>query len=157
MSGNNIWEIDTENSWSDAHIFHVWNWLIKNDQSPWKNAPSMLMTACDIPKPWQTDFKRNLRKGALFMRPYGRIKLTTNLKKIVGGEIVPRVEKRNKIGWVIKYSLLPSQTPTPLPIPAFIKATLQITKDGLKLTFGSTPILQKPRADRSKLMNPFGV
>jgi hypothetical protein len=151
------WTIDTDTSWSDDHIIHVWNWLIKHEDSPWKNAPTMLMTAMGVPKLAQPDMKSNIKKGALFFGVYRRIKVTQGFKKIINGEIIPRIEKRNKLGWVIKYSLFPNPNPTPLPIPAFIKATLTMTKGGLKVTFGSTPILQKPREDRSKLMNPFGV
>lgn len=151
------WDQDTEKSWSDRHIIHVVDWLMNNEQSPWKNAWTMLWTACDLPKAMYANLKSSVKRGALYIRASTRVRITNTLKRIVGGEIVPRIEQRNKIGWITKFSLLPEPNPTPLPVPPFIKATISVTRDGLRITFGQQTILKPPRGEKSKLLNPFGV
>jgi hypothetical protein len=151
------WDQDTEKSWSDKHIIHVVDWLMNSEQSPWKNAWTMMWTACDLPKTMFSNLKSSVKRGALYLRASTRVRITNALKKIINGEIVPRIEQRNKIGWITKFSLLPDLDPKPLPVPPFVKATINITRDGLKITFGNAPILAKPRESKDKLLNPFGV
>ena len=157
MNGN--WGVeDLENEWSDAHLRHVFSWLLGNDLSPWKNAPTMLMTACELWKGHHGSLKSNLRgNGQLWLRRSDRQKITKNLKKVLAGEIVPEIEKRNKLGWVTHYALLIAKDPQPLPIPVFIKGTINITRGGVKIAFNAQPIAKQPRGDKSKLLNPFGV
>ena len=148
---------DTEKAWNDPHICHCFNWLLHDERSPYFQAPTMLMNTLCIPKSMQKDFKKNAKKGHLYLRITGRMALTKHLKRVVNGEVIARVEKRNSLGWIIKYTLLPVSNPTPLPIPPFIKGFISIDRSGIKMVFGSSTPPTKSRGEKSKLLNPFGV
>ena len=157
MNGNYVIGEDTDNLWNDTHICHVYNWLLYNPQSPWYQSPSMLMTAMGLLKIQFRDFKKSAKKGELYLRLPVRLRVTKSLKIIANGEIIPRIEKRNSLGWVRKYTLLPVSNPTPLPIPPFIKAFISIDRNGIKMQFGASTNAPQRRGEKNKLLNPFGV
>ena len=151
------WDKDTDISWSDKHIIHCFNWLMYNELSPWKAAPTMLLTAMNVPEGFRRNFRKGAKEGELFVRLATRIAITKALKKIVSGEIVPRIDKRNSLGWVRKYTLLPAANPVPLPMPQFLIGSVTLTRKGLKISMQTSEAFLQAKQDKSKLLNPFGV
>ena len=151
-------DTDAPNAWSDEHILYVVRWLLNDERSPWRHAPSMTFAAMRITPGVMRLIKQGLRRKSdrLYLRFRTRCALTTNLKRLSMGEIAPVIEKRNKLGWVIRYKLVPTANPQPLPIPQFLRGQVRFAPNGVKLSLAPAPVI-KPRGERSRLLNPFGV
>lgn len=156
--GQKYGDPDTDVAWSDKHIVHVYLWLLDDERSPFYRAPTMLFGVAGMPSVMKSYLVKNMRKGMpTFLRFQWRMAVTRRLKAIQSGEITVRVDRRNKLGWVRKYTVLPSADPQPLPIPPYLKATINLTANGPRVMLGQSTVLKPPRGDKSRLLNPFGV
>ena len=158
MNAEQYPDTDAPSAWSDAHILYVVRWLLNDERSPWRHAPSMTFAAMRVTPGVMSHIKKGLRRKTdrLYLRFRTRCALTGNLKKLTMGEIVPVIEKRSKVGWVIRYKLVPAINPQPLPIPQFLRGQVRLGQNGVKLSLAPVPVI-KPRGERSRLLNPFGV
>jgi len=146
---------DTDTAWNDEHLCFVWFWLTENELSPYKGCPSVLLSALNVQKVnWKTT-KKQFRARKLWIRFSIRLWLTARMKYILSGEVVPRIDKRDKNGNVRKFSILVVEKPIPIPIPNWYRGTIKMTAKGLRIFVQTPP--QKISKDNSRLVNPFGV
>ena len=151
---------DDENAWSDRHLQHVWLWLTTNPNSPYKGSPSMVLTAMGIDKPHWNGFKKGLAAGDMHWYRFSvRIRLTASFKKLLNGDFIPTVKKRDKRGYVLDFDIKKADNPLPLQCPPFYNGSIRLTTRGLQIALKRTdpPMAVKHDPEgRSRLLNPFG-
>ena len=150
---------DTDLAWNDQHMRYVYQWLIENELSPYKGSPAMLLTAMDVDRLYWSELKKGFKKGKLYIRFSVRIRLTAKFKLVIDGNFRPRVERKDKLGRITKYSILPVSDPQPLPIPRWITGGISFGKSGIQLLVRGAVENFAPRHDpqgRERLANPFG-
>jgi len=147
---------DNDLAWNDRHLQYVWLWLLRNERSPYYGCPSMLLTAMDVDRPHWPSLRKAGRSGKYYIRFSVRVRLTARFKVVLSGEFLPRIDKRTRNGIVRAFTLLPQETPIPLPMPPWIRGSIKITSKGIQLMVSSA---SKPRVfgEKSRLFNPFGV
>ena len=98
--------------------------------------------------------------GKLILRFSVRKMLTYRLREICGGRYTPRVDKRDRRGRVIRFTILEEVNPQPYLIPAFYRGNLQVTTKGLRLSVRRAVQVNTPRVSpneaKDRLLNPFG-
>jgi len=148
---------DTDLAWNDEHLCYVYFWLTENPESPYKGAPSMLLSALNVRKESWGDYKKQMRKRDLWLRYSTRIWLTARMKFVLSGGVIPRIDKRDKNGNVRKFSILPAANPVPIPIPNWYRGTIKMTAKGLKVFVQSAHQPALVSKDKSRIVNPFGA
>lgn len=151
---------DSEDAWNDAHLKHVFLWLIKNDRSPFFGAPTMLMGAMKIDPVYRKNLISSLRRGNLGNYRFAtRISLTAGFKRVLSGLYEPKVLSRTSAGVVLKFEIRPSASPQPLPCPPFYRGSIQLTRDGMKVRLRQSDAVLTPMHNpegMDRLKNPFG-
>lgn len=146
---------DTDLAWNDEHLSFAYFWLVENDQSPYKGAPSVLFKAMDVDNVFHATLRKQFRARKLFIRFSVRIRLTAKFKLVLAGNFIPRIDKVDKNGRVRAATIVIATDPKPLPIPNWIKGSVRLTGKGLQLMVKATPVLHN--TDKNKLTNPFGA
>ena len=151
---------DNDLAWNDRHLQYVWLWLTLNESSPFCGAPNMLLHAMRIHPALRSNLKKMFETGKLILRFSVRKMLTYRLREICGGRYTPRVDKRDRRGRVIRFTILEEVNPQPYPIPAFYRGNLQVTTKGLRLSVRRAVQVNTPRVSpneaKDRLLNPFG-
>jgi hypothetical protein len=152
---------DDPDAWNDAHLKFVYFWLTRNDASPYKGAPTVLLTAMKIePVHWDR-FKQffNRTHNRREFRLIVRRGLTQGFKNVLAGLYEVEILKRCKLGYVRKFTIKPAVTPRPLSCPQFYRGSIAITTKGLRIMTAShdckLAALHDPEG-RARLTNPFG-
>jgi hypothetical protein len=150
---------DYELAWNDRHLQHVYLWLTLNPNSPYKNAPAMLLHAMGVPVERRSDFRRDLKRGDLSNFRFSvRCRLTKSFKRVLAGEYDATITKRNKNGIVIGYEVKAAVNPTPLPCPPFYRGSIRITTKGMRIMLRAHEAVMGVKHDpegRLRLLNPF--
>lgn len=152
---------DDPKAWNNQHLQHAWLWLVHNEASPYKGAPTMLL-ACMGFQRYSFKALKNHFPRAMFdvYRFTFRLRATEGFKRVINGLVVPKVIKRNKLGHVIKFEVLRADDPKPLPYPPFYRGNIRLTAKGMILQFRRTDEMLIKRHDPEgvrRLQNPFGV
>lgn len=152
---------DEENVWNDEHFRHCWDWLIKNDSSPFKGAPTMLAAAMYITKERRKQWALTMRRKdrPTLMGYATRLKRTIHLKKILAGIITPVVHFRRSNGVVQRFEIVISANPVPLNCPPFYVGRINLGRGGPRVTLRRTDAMMVTRHDpegQARLLNPFG-
>ena len=151
---------DNDLAWNDRHLQYVWLWLTLNELSTYCGAPNMLLAAMKIYPTLRSNYKKMFGAGKLIIRFGVRKMLTYRLREICGGRYTPRVDKRDRRGRVIRFTILEEVNPQPYPMPAFYRGNLQLTTKGLRVSVRSAIQVNAPRVSpneaKDRLLNPFG-
>lgn len=150
---------DDENAWNDRHFQHCYLWLTTNPSSPYCGAPAMLFTALRIDRAYWGDFRRAFSQARMQRYRFSvRVTLTRAFQRVLAGEYIPVIVKRNKLNRVTHYKVLPNPHPQALPCPAFFRGSISITTKGLKLALKRTDASLTPYHNpegAARLMAPF--
>jgi hypothetical protein len=150
---------DSENAWNDRHLQHAYLWLTTNPNSPYVGSPAMLFTAMGISKPVWMDFRKAFNRANFSRYRYiVRIRMTKALQKVLAGEYIPTVTKRNKRNQIIGYTITPAVNPQPLNCPPFYRGSVKLTTKGLQISLRRTDAQLAPKHDpegRNRLINAF--
>ena len=152
---------DNDLAWNDRHLQYVWLWLTLNELSPYCGAPNMLLAAMKIYPTLRSNYKKMFGAGKLIIRFGVRKMLTYRLKEVCSGKYTPRVDKRDRRGRVIRFTILEESNPTAYPIPVWYRGNLQITTKGLRVFVRRSEQVNAPRVSpneaKDRLFNPFGT
>jgi hypothetical protein len=151
---------DDEMAWNDAHFQHVYFWLVRNPNSPYFGAPSMLMGALKVEPVYRENMKKAFQRANFSnFRFSTRITITAALKRVLSGLYEPEILSRTKKGIVLKFVIRPAANPQPLACPPFYRGSIKMTPQGMKVQLRQSDAVMATSHNPdgvARLKNPWG-